>query len=38
MKNPFSFHRNMIIKIKDDKGTDNILKRWYIKNVSNNIE
>jgi len=33
MKNPFNFHRNMIIKIKDDKGTKSILNKWYSDNV-----
>jgi hypothetical protein len=37
MSNPFSFHRKMIFKIKDNKSIKEILNKWYDGNVKDNI-
>ena len=38
MSNPFSFHRKMIFKIKDNKSIKEILNKWYDGNVKDNIQ
>ena len=36
LNNPINFHRNMIIRVKDDEQTKGILRQWYKTNLSPN--